>query len=109
LEVFPLLTPFEARFYPVRWARIPRQRRCYHGVPPGEWRNLADAQDSGSCEGNLVGVQLPPRPPDRVTNTLVDGPMQTCLPIRPSRLILVVSHRRVTKRRDDANDDEGTR
>src|SRR5581483_6965710 len=29
----------------------------------GEWRNLADAQDSGSCEGNLVGVQVPPRPP----------------------------------------------
>src|SRR5205807_6897134 len=29
----------------------------------GEWRNMADAQDSGSCEGNLVGVQIPPRPP----------------------------------------------
>ncbi len=32
----------------------------------GEWRNMADAQDSGSCEGNLMGVQVPPRPqPER--------------------------------------------
>jgi hypothetical protein len=23
---------------------------------------MADAQDSGSCEGNLMGVQVPPRP-----------------------------------------------
>jgi hypothetical protein len=63
LEVFPLLTRFEARFYPGALGQNPWQRRCYHDVPPGEWRNLADAQDSGSCEGNLVGVQLPPRPP----------------------------------------------
>ena len=29
----------------------------------GEWRNLADAQDSGSCVRKDVGVQVPPRPP----------------------------------------------
>ncbi len=29
----------------------------------GRVAELADAQDSGSCEGNLVGVQVPPRPP----------------------------------------------
>jgi NADPH-dependent 2,4-dienoyl-CoA reductase/sulfur reductase-like enzyme len=28
----------------------------------GEWRNLADAQDSGSCVRKDVGVQVPPRP-----------------------------------------------
>jgi hypothetical protein len=67
LEVFPLLTRFEARFYPGALGQNPWQRRCYHDVPPGEWRNLADAQDSGSCEGNLVGVQLPPRPPVQTT------------------------------------------
>src|SRR5436189_4552993 len=29
----------------------------------GEWRNLADAQDSGSCGRKAVGVRVPPRPP----------------------------------------------
>jgi hypothetical protein len=105
LEVFPLLTRSEARFYPGALARTPRQRRCYHDVPPGEWRNLADAQDSGSCEGNLVGVQLPPRPP----NTLVDGPDPDQLVSGSSALITAVSHRRVTNGRDDAYEDQGAR
>src|SRR5438034_2479779 len=29
----------------------------------GEWRNLADAQDSGFCGRKAVGVRVPPRPP----------------------------------------------
>ena len=33
------------------------------GDHSGEWRNLADAQDSGSCVRKDVGVQVPPRPP----------------------------------------------
>src|SRR5437868_10445051 len=48
--------------------------RCgWSSAPPGEAllaselllgrvAELADAQDSGSCPGNRVGVQLPPRP-----------------------------------------------
>jgi hypothetical protein len=35
----------------------------YHHLPLGAWRNLADAQDSGSCGGNPVEVQILSRPP----------------------------------------------
>ena len=34
----------------------------YHHLPLGAWRNLADAQDSGSCGGNPVEVQILSRP-----------------------------------------------
>src|SRR5439155_15943754 len=30
-------------------------------IAAGRVAELADAQDSGSCEGNLMGVQVPPR------------------------------------------------
>src|SRR5690606_20557123 len=30
---------------------------------PGRVAELADAQDSGSCDRKIVGVQVPPRPP----------------------------------------------
>ena len=40
----------------------------------GEWRNLVDAQDSGSCVRKDVGVQVPPRPRGAVDRT---GPLTT--------------------------------
>src|SRR5205807_1973178 len=50
----------------------------------GEWRNLADAQDSGSCEGNLMGVQVPPRPPVASMTATRQSP-QLDPPPRPGR------------------------
>ena len=42
------------------WRETRRQARTT--VSTNLVAELVDAQDSGSCEGNLVGVQVPPRP-----------------------------------------------
>src|SRR6185295_7982275 len=52
----------------VEWGRsrarltLPRASGIVPGLTAGV-AELADAQDSGSCGGNLVGVQLPPSAP----------------------------------------------
>jgi hypothetical protein len=38
---------------------------CYRGASTRASGGMADALASGASEGNLVGVQVPPRPPVR--------------------------------------------
>src|SRR3974377_1936120 len=42
-------------------------------VPLGRVAELADAQDSGSCVRKDVGVQVPPRPPNRIDRSWPTG------------------------------------
>src|SRR5438309_9572578 len=64
--------------------RITRARRSCLLAWTGHGRvaELADAQDSGSCPGNRVGVQLPPRPPTDLARP----------PVGASRISLGWSH-----------------
>ena len=41
---------------------------------PGRVAELADAQDSGSCDREIVGVQVPPRPLRRPVTVSPDRP-----------------------------------
>ncbi len=55
----------------------PRRPFCTMYLLPGRVAELVDAQDSGSCEGNLMGVQVPPRPQRRYATFTVSQPLAT--------------------------------
>ena len=58
--------------------------------PPGEWRNLADAQASGACELRLVGVQVPPRPPVYASSSVRRRRRRWWLAVIPAVVILAI-------------------
>ena len=47
----------------VTWLTTATRCPTLRFLGPGRVAELADAQDSGSCDRKIVGVQVPPRPP----------------------------------------------